>query len=95
LRPSVTSQGFRFCVLVFRWNDFVLVDEVADFASCILEGVTQSSALLVEKGNLLGDILILSLRGFLQIVNLRRKFLVLGRGIDGVFLLLLVLDSLV
>ena len=76
-RPSVTSFRALALASLSRGRDYlVLVDEVADLAARVFERIAQSGALLVEKGDLLGDLVVLSLGGLLQLVDLRGKLLV-------------------
>ncbi len=83
-------QSFRFRAFVRCGSRLVLVDEGADFSARIFERVGQRCALFVEQSDLLGDLIVLRLRRFLQLVNFRGERFVFGGRVDGRFGFLLV-----
>ena len=79
------ARGFGFFVGI--GDDFVLIDERADFAARVLEGVAHGGALVVEESNLFGDIGVLGFGGFFRGVYLGEEGFVIGGGVDGVLAL--------
>src|SRR5271170_3050013 len=71
--------GFGF--LVRRRSDFVLVDEGADFAAGVFEGIAESGALVVEERDLLGDLVVLGFGGFFGGVNFCEESFVVRGGV--------------
>ena len=46
-----------------------MIDEGADFAAGVFEGVTEGGALVIEERDLLGDLVVLNFCGFFGGVN--------------------------
>ena len=81
LPVSASSNSFLrggFGVFVGTGDDFVLVDERADFAARVLEGVAHGGALVVEESDLLGDVRVLRLRGFFRGVYFGEEGFIFG-----------------
>ncbi len=84
--------GGCFGFLVRRRSDFVLVDEGADFAAGVFEGIAKSGALIVEEHDLFGDLVVLGFGGFFGGVNFCEENFVVGGGVHRVFVCLLDFD---
>ena len=55
-----------------------MVDERADFAARVFEGVAHGGALVVEESDLLGDVRVLGFGGFFPGVNFGQEGFIFG-----------------
>ena len=64
-----------------------MIDERADFPAGVFESVAESSALVVEERDLLGDLVVLGFGGLFCGVNFGQQSFVVGGGVHRVFVL--------